>query len=112
MIDLPSFLFPTEETYSTAQSFEQAVGFVQFIASEHGIDSFEDVLVIQLPDGVFLKTSHPKWSESFKSYTEQYGNKNPLVSIDPRKWQDLTRTYRSPLNSFGNERLAMWKVGF
>jgi hypothetical protein len=111
MHDLPNFLLVPELTFSTKMDFEKTANFLKYLATENDIPSFDDVLLIEIPDGVFLKTVSPKWNEVLHNLSDnnsEYG----ITSVDPRKWNELTTRYRSPLRSMGNEKLARWRVGF
>lgn len=115
MFDLPPnsrYLLLPDEAYTTKMPFNEFVGFVKFSAMENNLDGLDDLLVIELPEGVFIRAANPGWCQTLTNHAEAEKKELPIEIIGSRKWTELTRRYRAPLQSFGNERLAMWKVGF
>jgi hypothetical protein len=113
--DMPSFddiysIFP-DEAYAYAGSFNNLVGFVKLLASDEEDLEIEDrILLIETPEGVFIRAQTPVWCKALTKVAN--AREIPLSIIGIKKWQDMTRKYRAPIKSFGDESLAVWRVGF
>jgi hypothetical protein len=113
MHDMPfnPLLLNPELTFSTQMNFQLTVDLVKYLASEDDSMDFNDILILELNEGIFIKTASVKWSETISKLADNQ-SEYKIFHLDARKWNDITSRYRSPLNSFGNEKLARWRVGF
>lgn len=118
MNDLPNlskFLLNPDEVYVSDTTYENTVGFLKFLASDHeeSLPLTEDVLVVELKEGVFIKATNSQWCETLSALAEKPSENFPVIkNIPSKRLDDLARNYRQPLNSFGDYRLLRWKVGF
>jgi hypothetical protein len=99
-----------DEAYHSKMSFERTVGFIKYLADESKLSIDKYLLVVELKEGVFIRTQSREWCEELTKQTSELNIELEVIGI--AKWTELTRNYRAPLNSFGDERLAIWKVGF
>lgn len=99
-----------DEAYHSKMSFERTVGFIKYLADESKLSLDEFLLVVELKEGVFIRAQTAEWCEELNKQVKETNIDLEIIGIT--KWTDLTRNYRAPLNSFGDERLARWKVGF
>ena len=106
------YLINPNEAYSIALPFDDVVDLVKYLAAEHDYSTSEDILVIELTEGVFIRTANPDWCDTLTEWVEEKNTELPIKIIGLKKWTDLTRKYRSPIQSFGDYKLAMWRVGF
>ena len=107
-------IFP-DEAYSTDSSFATTVGFLKFLANDpdENLSVTDEILVIELKEGVFIRSRNTAWSERLSSLVKQPVQDYPVLKLFPvKKLDDLVRDYRSPIDSFGDYRLLRWKVGF
>ena len=116
--ELSPYLFNPDEAYSTGAGFDEIVRFIEYVSHERKKDNdqeyqfFEDILVVQVSEGVFIRAKSKGWCELLSDLAND--NKQfPLLSIiSITKWESIMRIYKFPDKSFGNEKLARWKVGF
>jgi hypothetical protein len=99
-----------DEAYHSKMSFERTVGFIKYLSDESKLSLDEYLLVVELKEGVFIRAQTTEWCEELNKQAKE--TIIGLEKIGTTKWTELTRNYRAPLNSFGDERLAIWKVGF
>jgi hypothetical protein len=105
--------FNPDESYSTSMSFPALVEYVQYTSGEKGFSLFEDLLIIQIPEGVFIRTTSREWCETFTHLAEKEISKDWQFQIlKEGEWDRLTTRYRAPIESFGDARLVRWRVGF
>jgi hypothetical protein len=108
------FVFP-DEAYSTDSSYATIVGFLKFLANDpdEDLSITDEILVIELKEGVFVRSRNAAWSERLTALVKQPVKDYPTLKLFPvKKLDDLVRDYRQPINSFGDYRLVRWKVGF
>src|SRR5689334_5518455 len=103
----PDLCFVTNET------FDQTVNWITVCVEDNPeLPTKEDILVIEIPDGVFIRSLHPEWSISLAQLISHSVEGVPqLKEISLQQWNDMTTKYRGPINSFGDDHLARWKVG-
>ena len=104
-----------DEAYATDASFATTTGFLKFLANDpdENLSLTDEILVIELKEGVFIRAKNRGWCERLTTIAEQPVKDYPRLKIlPPKKLDDLARDYRQPLNSFGDYRLLRWKVGF
>ncbi len=106
------YLLNPDEAYSVAWPFDKVVGFVKFVAQESEYATTKDILAIEIPEGVFIRAQDVEWCKTLTGYAKDKKAGFPITIIGTKEWEGLTRKYRSPINSFGDEKLARWKVGF
>jgi hypothetical protein len=107
---LTSHLGIADEAFLSKMSFERTVGFIKYLADELKLSLSENLLVVELKEGVFIRSQSSVWCEELTRQSKE--NKIQIEAIGVTRWNDLTRNYRAPINSFGDERLVRWKVGF
>jgi hypothetical protein len=101
------------QSFSAQLPFKDTVGFLKYTAEEQGYALAEGILVIEINEGVFIRSQANEWSEFLSSYPDVTPGGQPFFKmLPPGKWDALTQKYRAPLNSFGDERLVRWRVGF
>ena len=105
------YLFNPDEAYSIDLPFEEAVDFVQTIAKENEYPT-EYILIVELPEGVFIRTQTTEWCDTFADFANQESEYFRVKIIGTKLFTDLTRKYRDPIHLFGDRKLAMWKMGF
>ncbi len=106
------YLIIPDEAYSVALPFEEAVHFIKFVAKENEYSITNDVLVIEISEGVFIRAQNSEWCIILIKWAEAETPDVLIKIIGTKEWEGLTRKHRSPINSFGDEKLARWKVGF
>ena len=111
MIDFDSFLVP-EVSYTTSKSFNEVVSFLKYVSKEEDYSLNNDILVIDTPEGVYIKSRNKDWNNYLESHEVANSGSFGLKKFNTRDWDILTRRYRAPINSFGDEKLAVWRVGF
>jgi hypothetical protein len=73
----------------------------------------ENILAIEVPEGIFIKTDNLEWCDLINSFTDSQNETGFVTSpITEQQWNYITRKYRDPLQLFGNPKLGIWKVGF
>ena len=107
---LHSYFKIADEAYSSKMSFEKTTGFIKYLAEESKLSLAQSLLVVELKEGVFIRAQSPDWCEELTRHAKETNIELEVIGIT--QWTELTRGYRAPLNSFGDERLARWKVGF
>lgn len=113
--DLSRYAIFPDEAYATDASFATTVGFLKFLANDpdENLSITDEILVIELKEGVFIRSKNAAWSERLTSLVNQPVKDYPLLKLFPaKKLDDLARDYRRPVDSFGDYRLLRWKVGF
>lgn len=112
---LSQFLLGQDEAYTSSTTFENTVGFLKFLAvdPEEGLSLTDEIVVIKLREGIFIQTKNKAWNDRLTALVSHSVQDYPtLASFPTKKLDDLIRNYRQPLDSFGDERLVRWKVGF
>ncbi|HEY0580398.1 MAG TPA: hypothetical protein VGC75_06795 [Candidatus Nitrosocosmicus sp.] len=110
MSSIEKYLFIPDEAYSFGEEFRKLAGIIRYYSADKNLESNKDVLAIETQEGVFVRVNSSEWCELFLELSK---NKEvPLKIIGTDKWKGITRKYRAPINSFGDEKLAMWRVGF
>lgn len=107
-------VFP-DEVYTTYSSFATVVGFLKFLGNDpdENLSVTDEILVIQLKEGVFIRSKSTAWSERLTALANQPVKDYPALKLFPaKKLDDLARDYRQPVDAFGDYRLVRWKVGF
>ena len=105
----PADLF-TDACYAVQLGYDEALKLVQGAARYFELPT-DGILLIEVGDGVFARTRNADWVRSRDTLKGENGQ--PWArSIGERQWTDLTTRHRAPLRSFGDDRLARWKVGF
>ncbi len=107
-------LFP-DEAYTSDASYATTVGFLKFLANDPDeyLSLSDEILVFELKEGVFIRAKNTHWCERLTGLVKQPVKEYPMLKIFPvKKLDDLTRNYRQPIDSFGDNRLVRWKVGF
>lgn len=99
-----------DEAYLSKMGFERTVGFIKYLADESKLSLDEFLLIVELKEGVFIRAQTAGWCEELARQANETNIGLEVIGVT--KWTELTRNYRAPLNSFGDERLAIWKVGF
>lgn len=102
------YFLNSEEAYTSKLKYEDVVGFIKLSADELNIEDFDEILVIELNEGVFIKTAGRIWCE----YFDKTKDDSPVRIMNVQKFDEFARKYRAPIKSFGNEKLARWKLGF
>src|SRR5690349_19549403 len=106
---------PPDESYVSNASFEETVDLLRSIATSgtHTYSLDENILVIETPDGVFIRARDPEWVDFLSNLAKDpIEGLTTLKAISPREWTNMTTRYRAPVQSFGDNLLARWKVGF
>ena len=108
-----------DECYKVHRPFDSAVILLEICAEEENIKINEKyVLVIEIPDGVYVRCQIPEVCIFFDEfaefeYDESDNDKLEIEKLDSADdFTDLTKRHKAPINSFGNERLAIWRTGF
>ena len=111
MIDFDSFLIQ-EACFTTSKSFDEVVSFIKYVSKEEDYPLNNDILVIEIPEGVFLKSRNKEWNDYLESHSVANTGSFELQKFSNKDWDNLTRKYRAPIQSFGDEKLAVWRIGF
>lgn len=109
------FLFAPDQVFQSDTTFSNTVGFLKFIAAEpeENLSLDNEILVLELKEGVFIRTQNRDWATRLSGLAEQPVQDFPRLKPFPaKKLDDLARNYRQPMDSFGDYRLVRWKVGF
>lgn len=109
------YLFAPDEVYLSDTTFDNTVGFLKFIAADpdENLSLENEILVFELKEGVFIRTQNRDWCQRLTSLAQNPVQDYPRLKLFPaKKLDDLARTYRQPLDAFGDYRLVRWKVGF
>jgi hypothetical protein len=102
--------FFTDSSYAVQLQYDEALKLVQGAARYFELPA-DGILLIEVSDGVFARTRDADWVRALDTLTGENGQ--PWARpITERQWTDMTTRHRAPLRSFGDERLARWKVGF
>ena len=73
----------------------------------------EDILVIEVNEGIFINTDSYEWCSILHSFIENPSENGFVIKpITEQQWKNITIKYREPLKFFGNRKLAWWKLGF
>jgi hypothetical protein len=95
------YIFDSVECYESNESFEETKLFL------HTISSINDD-----PD-VFIKSDSSDWSTILTEYTNDPVDETLRLKIIPvSTWDSMTSRTKYPINSFGDNRLVRWKIGF
>lgn len=80
---------------------------------EEDLSLTDEILVIELKEGVFIRAKNTHWCETLTELVKNPVKDFPSLKIFPvKKLDDLARSYRHPIESYGDYRLLRWKVGF
>jgi hypothetical protein len=115
MPDISQYMIFPDEAYLSDAPFDQTVGFLKYMAAdpEENLSVTDEILVIELKEGVFIRSKNTPWCEALTSLVKNPVKDFPALKIfPPKKLDDLARNYRQPIESFGDYRLVRWKVGF
>ncbi len=113
--DISKYTIFPDEAYTSDAPFDTTVGFLKFMANdpEEDLSLTDEILVIELKEGVFIRAKNTRWCEALTSLAQNPVKDYPALKIFPaKKIDDLVRNYRQPIESFGDYRLVRWKVGF
>jgi hypothetical protein len=109
----PGYLFHSDEAYEIKKPFYEVVDLVREKSIEEDYPLGKDILlVIQTSEGVFLRSKSSEWCEYFTSLAYRKDPDLGVRILEKGEWDTLTRKLKAPINSFGDERLAIWKIGF
>lgn len=107
---LSQYFMNHDEAYSSTKSFDETVEFVEWIEGEIKEPIKNKILIIELKEGVFIRVQEFDWCEELTKLANS--GEFDLTVIGTEKFTELTRKYRDPIKSFGNEKIAIWKLGF
>ena len=118
-MQLPEFspyLFEPNEVYSSKSSFDETVDLLKEISETRTDANYpltENILVIQIPEGVFIRAGTFEWCTALTELVKNPSAVLPSLTIIPKaRWNEMTIKYRGPIESFGDERLVRWRIGF
>ena len=105
-----------DSSYRSNIDFEDIVDVIKLFAQNDKNGKSErqisEVYVIHINEGVFIRSKNCAWCEALDLLCMQEG-KNHLSEIKDSEWQNVTRKYRQPIESFGGAAdLAMWRASF
>jgi hypothetical protein len=105
-----------DRSYKSNIDFEDIVDVIKLFAQNDKNGKIErqlsDVYVIHINEGVFIRTKNCAWRDALDLLCMQEG-KNRLCEIEDSEWQNVTRKYRHPVESFGGAAdLAIWRASF
>lgn len=117
MYSINPYAFNPDEFYASSGTFDQTSAYIMTLSViQENPDEYptnESILVIEVKEGVFIRAKTVEWCNLLTSVVNEPEARFPVLKIIPEsKWNTITRAVRAPINSFGDERLAMWKVGF
>jgi hypothetical protein len=111
MQHLHRFFKSGESAFSTKMQFEAVVHFIKYMADEMNLPLVKDkILILEISEGVFLKTAHVDWNDAIENISKE--KEFDVEPISDHELNELTSKHKYPINSFGNERLTRWRVGF
>lgn len=106
------YLFNPDEAYSTNMDFDKLIFFLKEIAKEKNFDTDECILIIELPEGVFIRSQTTEWCDFLTAFSRMSVEGLEFNIIGEQKWTELTKKYRDPIKLFGDNKLARWRFGF
>lgn len=113
--DISKYAIFPDEAYASGAPFVKTVGFLKYMAAdpEENLSMTDEIIVIELKEGVFIRTKNTRWCEALTSLANNPVEDFPKLSLfSTKKLDDLARNYRQPIDSFGDYRLIRWKIGF
>ena len=102
-----------DQSYRSTHSFEETVTLIKGFAEDEGnYNTSVDILIIHIDEGVFIRTKEANWCELLDALCNLDEDSLFIYELKNGEWDELTRKYKYPSSSFGDERLVRWKVGF
>jgi hypothetical protein len=107
-----------EEFYSSTGTFDDTISYLKVLSNvsvtvENALTIDGAILVIETHQGVFIRTQDYDWCNQITSAVNNPIDGLPVFEIMPGSiWNEITKSTKYPINSLGDQRLAIWKVGF
>ena len=101
------------EFYTSCSFMQPRVSGIKYVADENEEEQLNiegNILVIETSEGVFIRAHTTQWCKRLTGVASEKAV--PLKIIGVKKWTEITRKYRAPINSYGDNKLAVWRVGF
>lgn len=96
-----------DESYKSPESFEETIKVAKHFANLKGVLIDTDLLIIEIPSGVFIRTKISSMCDIFDGlYKAGY------TKIGKNQWDKNTADVKKAINVFGDERLIKYKIGF
>jgi len=104
---LSKYAFQSDQAFKSFKwDFKQVVDFIKYYAKEKDVSSEDDILVLELKEGIFLRSKQYEFSEFFDASEKDFSK----ISND--EWKRLTQDIKQPLNQYGDTKLVRFKIGF
>lgn len=105
-----------DQAFKFYWGFEDSKEFLLNIMETDGtkIDLSSGIILIELPEGVFVRTTNYRVCEVLLVLERNSRETAPKIieNIDIPEWNLLTNKTRQPINEWGDKKLVWWKVGF
>jgi hypothetical protein len=99
-------LHPDKVFFTDKLSFEQMVELVKYKSQKENISITENILVLELKDGIYIRSKIFEFTELFIDSDDM------LTDISGEHFKQITRDIKFPINQFGDINLVRFKIGF
>jgi hypothetical protein len=99
-----------QETFKLDHTFYEVKALIESITLGHqDLRELHDILAVQLPEGVFIKSTNAAWSQLLGELAELNDPTIRIQIIPATTWIHIMQQHHAPIDFLGNEKLATWK---